>query len=48
VIEGEAPLAGLEPAEHRDVDVGSIADLLEGQTLIEAKLAKASPDSLID
>jgi len=48
VIEGEAPLPGLEPAEHRDVDARSITDLLQGQTLLEAKLTKASSDSLID
>jgi hypothetical protein len=47
VIEGEAPLPGLEAAEHRDVDVRSIADLLKGQTLFEAELTKASANSLI-
>jgi len=38
VVEGEATFSGLEAAEHRDVDAGAIADLLKGQTLIEAKL----------
>jgi hypothetical protein len=48
VIEGEPSLPGLESAEHRDVDVRSIADLLEGETLLEPKLAEPSPHSLVD
>ena len=48
VIEREASFAGLEPAEHRDVDVGSIADLLQGEALLVTELAKAPTDSIVD
>src|SRR5207344_3460902 len=41
-------LAGLEPAEHRDVDVGSIADLLQGEPLLVTELAEAPTDSIVD
>lgn len=45
VIEGEASFAGLEPAEHRDVDAGSIAHLLQREALLLAQFAQASPHS---
>ena len=48
MIEGEPSLAGLEPAEHRDVDVGSIADLLQGEPLLVTELAEAPTDSIVD
>ena len=48
MIQSESSFAGLESAEHGDVDVGSIADLLKGQALLVTKLAKSAPDSFID
>ncbi len=39
VVQGEATLAGLESAEHRDIDAGPVADLLKGEALFVAELA---------
>ncbi|MEY2582327.1 MAG: hypothetical protein QOE09_2176, partial [Ilumatobacteraceae bacterium] len=44
----ESSFAGLESAEHGDIDVGSITDLLKGEALLLAEFAKAASDSLVD
>ena len=48
VIERESPLAGLESAEHRDVDVRPVTHLLQREALLVTELTEPSPHSFID
>ena len=48
MVEREAPLPGLEPAERRHVDAGSFGDLLEGQTLLRPQFLEAPANPYID
>ena len=45
MVEGEAALAGLEPAQRRHVEVGALGDLPERQAALVPQLAEAAPDA---
>jgi hypothetical protein len=48
VIEGEAPLAGLQAAQRRDVDARALGDLLQREAALGAQLAQPPPDAGVD
>jgi hypothetical protein len=48
VVEREAPLAGFQPAERRDVQAGARRDGFERQPALGAQLAQAPADAAVD
>ncbi len=48
MIQGEAPLPGLESAEHRDVDVGPVTHLLQGQALLRSEFSQPAANASVD
>jgi hypothetical protein len=48
VVERQAPLAGLQATERRDVEAGALGDLLERQSLLGAQLAQPATDADIN
>ena len=48
VVQRQPALAGLEPAQRRDVHPGPVRDLLERQLLLRAQLAQPAADAGVD